>query len=87
LEPYFITLVSWGRGVPHVSVTHTPLATVSIFNKFLNLKNFSHPHPKGRGLWFALSEILEYANKEDAERAIRCSKEINEFLLNLTKLK
>jgi len=33
------------------------------------------------------SEILEYANKEDAERAIRCSKEINEFLLNLTKLK
>ena len=38
LEPYFITLVSWGRGVPHVSVTYTPLATISIFNKFLNLK-------------------------------------------------
>jgi len=36
LEPYFITLVSWGRGVPHISVTHTPLAAVSIFNKVLN---------------------------------------------------
>jgi len=27
----------------HVSVTHTPLAAVSIFNKFLNLKNFTPP--------------------------------------------
>ena len=41
MEFYFIILVSWGRGVPHVSVTHTPLTAVSIFNKFLNLKNFT----------------------------------------------
>jgi len=33
--------VSWGKGVPHVLVTHTPLATVSIFNMFLILKSYS----------------------------------------------
>jgi len=57
LESYFITLVSWSRGVPHVSVNHTPLATISIFNKFLNLKNVSHPRPKGRG--FQLLQLLK----------------------------
>ena len=51
--PYTIPilhLLVGGRGVPHVSVTHTPLAAVLIFNKFLNLKNFSHPRLKRRRL-------------------------------------
>ena len=39
----------------HVSVTHTPLATVSIFNKFLNLKKY--PAPRW-GLSLALSTMV-----------------------------
>jgi len=54
---YFITLVSWGIGVPHVSVTHTPLAAVLIFNKFLILKKYPAPR---RGLSLALSKIIWY---------------------------
>jgi len=45
--PYTISKRYWSRGVPHISVTHTPLAAVLVFNKFLNLKNL--PHIKERG--------------------------------------
>ena len=38
----------------HISVTHTPLAAVSIFNKFLILKKKLYPAPR-RGLSLALS--------------------------------
>jgi len=50
----YTSSVSWGRGIPHVSVTHTPLAAVSIFNKSLNSKNFT-PSLQGQGLPFSLS--------------------------------
>jgi hypothetical protein len=51
----------------HVSVTHTPLAAVSIFNKVLNLKNFILPLEGARfvvhfirGLSYVLMKLIQF---------------------------